>query len=150
MFFVAGGLVIASSCSSNPEQASIQLNHVDFTREDELLLARWVDAIIPKSDTPGGVDLNLHLFVMKMVDDCTSPTDQEAFVAGLKRSRKVKDAEAEQMIAYFADLSEDDVFGRILKARTVQGYVQSEYVMTTKLVYELVPGRYNGAVKIEA
>jgi hypothetical protein len=45
-------------------------------------------------------------------------------------------------------LPQDDVFFNILKRRTIQGYKNSEYVMKNKLVYELVPGRYNGAFKI--
>lgn len=39
-------------------------------------------------------------------------------------------------------------FFKILKRRTVQGYLNSEYVMKNKLIYELVPGRYDGAVKV--
>lgn len=141
--------MIATSCDFNPEKASIALNQVDFTAKDEALLAKLVEAIIPKTDSPGGEELNLHLFVMKMLDDCTSPEDQEAFMTGLKEARKLRDADSVAIVDYLRALPREDVFGRILKSRTIQGYTNSEYVMTNKLIYELVPGRYDGAVKIE-
>ena len=149
LFVLAGGMMIATSCDFNPGKASIELTHLDLTAKDEALLAKLVEAIIPKTDSPGGEELNLHLFVMKMVDDCTSPDEQKAFVKGLKDAKNLRDADNEAILDYLRELSADDVFGRILKSRTTQGYLNSEYVMTNKLIYELVPGRYDGAVKIE-
>lgn len=149
LFVLAGGMMIATSCDFNPGKASIELTHLDLTAKDEALLAKLVEAIIPKTDSPGGEELNLHLFVMKMVDDCTSPDEQKAFVQGLKDAKNLRDADSEAILDYLRELSADDVFGRILKSRTTQGYLNSEYVMTNKLIYELVPGRYDGAVKIE-
>lgn len=149
LFVLAGGMMIATSCDFNPENASIVLNQMPFTGKDEALLARLVETIIPKTDSPGGDELNLHLFVMKMVDDCTSYEDQEAFMKGLKRVRKLSNANNEVIEEYLKTLPEGDVFVQILKSRTIQGYLNSEYVMTNKLIYEIVPGRYDGAVKIE-
>jgi len=37
-----------------------------------------------------------------------------------------------------------------VKRRVIQGYLNSEYIMKNKLKYELIPGRYLGAVKLEA
>jgi hypothetical protein len=85
---------------------------------------------------------------MKMLDDCTSPEDQKKFLEGLKTAEKIKGKSAAEQIAYLKALPQDDVFFNILKRRTIQGYKNSEYVMKNKLVYELVPGRYNGAFKI--
>lgn len=149
LFVLAGGMMIATSCDFNTEKASIVLNHVDFTAKDEALLAKLVEAVIPKTDSPGGEELNLHLFVMKMVDDCTSPEQQDAFLKGLKEADKLRESNSEEIVDYLSSLPEEDVFVRILKSRTIQGYLNSEYIMTNKLIYELVPGRYDGAVKIE-
>ncbi len=150
MFVMAGGILIASSCDFTGKKASIDLQHVDFSADDEALLARLVELIIPESDSPGGKSLNLHLFVMKMVDDCASPEQQEAFLSGLKRCHKQAKQDDAQLLAYLQKASEEEEFPKILKARTLQGYLNSEYVMTNKLIYELVPGRYDGAVKINA
>ncbi|PVH26191.1 gluconate 2-dehydrogenase subunit 3 family protein [Sphingobacterium corticibacter] len=150
MFVMAGGLLIASSCDFSGKKASIALQNIDFSADDEELLGRLVNVIIPESDSPGGKSLNLHLFVMKMLDDCASPEQQEAFLVGLKKCHKEASNDDTKLLAYLKGLPEDDQFATILKARTLQGYLNSEYVMTNKLIYELVPGRYDGAVKINA
>lgn len=150
MFIVAGGIMIATSCDFSSKAPTIQLNKVKLNLDDEQMLAELVEAIIPKTDSPGAKELNLHLFVMKMLDDCTSPEDQHKFTDGLKAASELKGKTLEEQQAYLKALPEDDVFFKILKRRTVQGYKNSEYVMKNKLVYELVPGRYNGAAKIDA
>jgi len=150
MFIMAGGIMIATSCDFSSKAPSIQLNNVKLNLDDEQLLSELVETIIPKTDSPGAKELNLHLFVMKMLDDCTSPEDQKKFLEGLKAAEKVKGKSAEEQLAYLKALSNEDVFFNILKRRTIQGYKNSEYVMKNKLIYELVPGRYNGAAKIDA
>lgn len=147
LFIVAGGLMIASSCNGGGDSASIELRHIKLSADDEALIGDLVEAIIPKTDSPGAKDLNLHLFVMKMLDDCHSPEDQEAFINGLEQARKADLKTEVEREAYLQTLKED-VFFSILKKRTLQGYLNSEYVMKNKLVYELVPVRYDGAVKV--
>jgi len=149
LFIVAGGLVIASSCTQGGKGTSIVLENIKLSAADESLIGDLVEAIIPKTDSPGAKELNLHLFVMKMLDDCHSPEDQQAFLAGLKLAKKAELKTDSERLAYLNGL-EKDVFYEILKKRTIQGYLNSEYVMKNKLVYELVPGRYNGAVKVNA
>src|SRR5690606_2431463 len=119
MFIVAGGIMIATSCDFSSKAPTIQLNKVKFTLDDEQLLAELVEAIIPKTDSPGAKELNLHLFVMKMLDDCTSPEDQNKFTEGLKAASKLKGKSLEEHQAYLKGLSEDDVFFKILKRRTI-------------------------------
>ncbi|WP_156308225.1 gluconate 2-dehydrogenase subunit 3 family protein [Sphingobacterium endophyticum] len=150
MFIMAGGIMIATSCDFSSKSPSIQLNQIKLNHDDELFLAELVEAIIPQTDSPGAKELNLHLFVMKMLDDCTSPEDQKKFLDGLKAAHQVKGKPLAEQQAYLTSLDKDDIFFNILKRRTIQGYKNSEYVMKNKLVYELVPGRYNGAYKIEA
>lgn len=150
MFIMAGGIMIATSCDFSSKAPSIQLNQIKLNHDDEIFLAELVEAIIPQTDSPGAKELNLHLFVMKMLDDCTSPEDQKKFLDGLKAAQQVKGKPLAEQQAYLNSLDKEDAFFNILKRRTIQGYKNSEYVMKNKLVYELVPGRYNGAYKIEA
>lgn len=140
--------MIATSCDFTDKSTSILLNHIKLNKADEDLLAELTESLIPKTDTPGAKDLNLHLFVMKMVDDCASPEEQKAFIDGLKGAATIKGKGLKDMQTYLAALPAEDVFFQLLKRRTVQGYLNSEYVMKNKLVYELVPGRYNGAMKV--
>ncbi|MBL1410842.1 gluconate 2-dehydrogenase subunit 3 family protein [Sphingobacterium faecale] len=146
-FILAGGLMIASSCTGGVGEASIELRHIVLSAADEALIGDLVEAIIPGTDSPGAKELNLHLFVMKMLDDCHSSEDQEAFIKGLKKVAKAELKTESARLAYLQTLRED-VFFDILKKRTVQGYLNSEYIMKNKLIYELVPGHYDGAVKV--
>jgi len=150
LFEVAGGMAIATSCSGDRREASIALRNVRFSADDEELLKQLAEAVIPETDSPGAASLNLHLFVMKMVDDCHSPEEQEGFAEGLRAAKRIRDKTPEETLAYLQNLPPGDPFLGILKRRTIQGYLNSEYVMKNKLIYELVPGRYDGAAKVNA
>jgi hypothetical protein len=150
LFIIAGGIAIATSCDLSSNATSIELKNIKLDKKDEELLANYVEAILPKTDNPGAKELNLHLFVMKMLDDCTSPEDQASFLESLKVAHEQKLKSSEEIIAYLKGLPEGDKFFSILKWRTIQGYRNSEYVMKNKLKYELVPGRYNGEFLINA
>jgi hypothetical protein len=128
------------------------LNKLKLSAEDEKFLGDLVDILIPKSDTPGGRELNLHLFVIKMVDDCESPENQEKFVSGFNKLRKqlnlTNGKETENTLANLKDKTDEKTFFEIFKSRAIQGYMSSEYVMKNKVIYKLIPGPYKGAVKI--
>lgn len=155
---MAGGMVLVPSCIRESGRPTIDLTNLNLSDSDEVLLADIVETIIPETDTPGAKTLNLHLFVMKMVDDCHPEADQQVFVDGLKAwDREVKqtlgvafnDADDAQRLAFVDSVNRDSdhalaAFLGITKRRAIQGYLNSEYVMTKELVYELVPGRYNG------
>ncbi|QQT27253.1 gluconate 2-dehydrogenase subunit 3 family protein [Sphingobacterium spiritivorum] len=154
LFIIAGGLALLPSCLREQGGTSIDLHTIKLSAKDEEFLAKLVDVLIPETDSPGGKKLNLHLFIMKMVDDCHSPEDQKAFLEGLEKNRSDLDgAVADKIGAYFKseeEAKEKSAFYKIFKKRATQGYLNSEYVMKNKLIYELVPGRYNGAMKINA
>jgi hypothetical protein len=124
-----------------------------------------VDTLIPKSDTPGALDLKVDQFVLKMVDDCHSKQNQQDFLAGIADldNMAIKNYNhpfaqcslAERKgILISLETKKDipstlSVFYKIVKDRTIQGYTNSKYFLTTQLVYELVPGRYNGYFKVK-
>jgi hypothetical protein len=141
-------------------QASIRFSKLKVDRDQELLLAEVVETIIPTTDTPGGKALNLHLFVLKMVDDCHNAGEQKSFIAGLVQL----DALAHERFGYeFVDCNPDQRLEllvslkpgkglpaeliecfKLTKQRTVQGYKISEYVMTKLLPHKMIPDAYDG------
>lgn len=157
---VAGGILILPSCSGDKTKASIELDKLDISAEQEKLLSAVADTIIPATDTPGAKALNIHLFVLKMLNDCYEKTDQEKFVAGLdklndsaKKSFGVSFAEGTvkqrqellQSLEQKTATPEQAYFYEIMKDRTIQGYMNSKYVMTNLVIYELIPSKpYNG------
>src|SRR5688572_14279381 len=83
LIIIAGGIPILPSCSPGKEKASIQLNKLGVSADQEALLAEIAEAILPKTKTPGAKELGLHLFVLKMVDDCHDSEEQQKFITGL-------------------------------------------------------------------
>lgn len=157
LFIIAGGIAILKSCSSDKSKASIQLNKISVSAEQEALLAELVETIIPETTTPGAKSLGLHLFVMKMVDDCHDESDQKKFVDGfveletasnttVKTSflKATKEQRLEVIKVLGATAGSEPRMLDIVKRRTLQGYLNSKYVMTELIPYELIPGRYNG------
>jgi hypothetical protein len=160
ILIMAGGLALLPSCLRDSGKASILLKNMDVDLDQEMFLAEVVETIIPKTTTPGAKELKLHLFVLKMLDDCYEKEEQELFLKGLSQLQdrseqqhqrsfmKLAAAERQQVLLDMenekAPSAEAKAFYSILKRRTIEGYLNSQYVMTNLLKWELVPGRYNG------
>ena len=162
---VSAGALLIPSCMSDKSKSSILVKNFQINSSQEELLAEVCETIIPKTETPGAKDIAAHLFVLKMVDDCRSKEDQQKFVGGLKAfeknaSEQLKTsflkASPDQRNKFIASLesNKDDNeltgFYRSVKRLTVQAYTSSQFYLTRVKVYELVPGRWNGCVPIQA
>lgn len=159
ILFLAGGLALLPSCLRDSGKSSIALTNIDVSLDQEHLLAEIAETIIPATKTPGAKALNLHLFTLKMLDDCYEKEDQELFFKGLdalqdrsdarfsKSFEKLTIAERQQLLVGVEKdqqaSPEIRKFYDIMKSKTIEGYLSSKYVMTNLVVWELVPGRYN-------
>jgi len=156
--------MVLPACFRQSGTASIALQNLSVSEADEQLLAVLAETLFPATDTPGGKELLLHLFVLKMVDDCHGPDDQQAFSDGLST---FSDSSRSELGVLFIHATPDrrtallevmqtqgdsDIarFYTIFKRRAIQGYMNSQYVMTNLIKYELVPGRYNGYFPVES
>lgn len=163
--FIAGGVTLIPSCMQRDEaKASIPLKRLKMAATDERTLAELAETIIPATNTPGAKDLYVHQYAMKMVDDCSSPEDVEAFEKGLKAFDKFSEQQAGKPFAQLAATQRNSVLTAIeakkevpedvtkfynkVKGLSIQGYLTSKYYLTKVQVYELVPGRYRGCVPV--
>jgi len=158
LLYIAGGTLVLPACFRESGKATIDLINFSISEDNEQLLAELTETLIPATDTPGGKELLLHLFVLKMVDDCHAPEEQRQFINGMEQfetwareelGTDFKGADPESRTALLSRLGESNnedlkAFFAITKRRTIQGYLNSQYVMTNLIRYELVPGRYNG------
>ena len=160
MLMILGGAAILPSSLRAVGQPSIRLEYLEIDHDQELLLAEIAETILPATDTPGAKELSLHLFVMKMVDDCHSQEDQAAFVEGLSQLETAaqttfetafSDGTDQQRIALLESIkpqsehpAELKSFFKLMKQRTIQGYKVSEYVMTELLPHKMIPDPYDG------
>lgn len=166
VLIMAGGLALLPSCLRESGKSTIALRNIDITLDQENVLADIAETIIPRTNTPGAKELKLHLYVLKMLDDCYEETDQQQFTAGLSQ---FNDLINEQYSKSFGKLSaqqqrnallavengktnspELTSFYKIMKDRTIDGYLNSKYVMTKLIIWELVPGRYNGYFPVKS
>lgn len=83
LLLIAGGTALLPSCLHEDKKASILLNHLKISADQENLLAEIAETIIPRTDTPGAKELGVHQFVLTMVDDCMGKDDQDNFIKGL-------------------------------------------------------------------
>lgn len=162
LLIMAGGVALIPSCMhSDNAKTSISLKNINLNRNDEKLLAELAETIIPQTDTPGAKDTYTHLYILKMMDDCSSKEDQRKFVKGLKAFEKffsrtgqtfleltpAQKEEAAYQIENKKDVPEEVLaFYNTVKSLTIQGYLTSKYYLSNVQVYELVPGRFKGCV----
>lgn len=155
---VIGSAALLPRCTTNTPV--VHFKHFDVTNDQQLLVADMAETIIPKTTTPGAIDLNLDKFVWLMVDDCTKKEDQQSFFKGMN---EFNDLTKKTYNKRFADCSKKEKLNLLntfekkdnhyskdltgfygtVKGLTVFGYTESKYFMTKEIVYELVPGRYN-------
>lgn len=158
VLIMAGGLALLPSCLREEGKSTIHLKNIAISVEEENLLAEIAETIIPRTNTPGSKQLKLHLFVLKMLDDCYEKNDQQLFVKGLslfkdkvndefnKSFEKLSVHQRESLLSKLSNNTSTELstFYSIMKGKTIDGYLNSQYVMTNLVKYELVPGRYNG------
>lgn len=157
---LSGGIVLLENSLIGQTSGLSVPNSVTFGPKEESLLQWVVDTLIPATDTPGAKELAVDRFVLLMVNDCHSEEDQNAFYAGLQsldafiekhfgQSFAVCDAdtrvEALNRLSKSPDASPElQAFFKIAKGRTIQGYLESKYVMTEALPHKMIPDPYDG------
>lgn len=146
--WMGAAVAFLPSCVYKQDQVSIRLKHLQIRPEDEKLLASLADEIIPATTTPGGKDLGLHLFALKMVDDCFPETDRNTFSEGLHAFAAAKAKNSATTLQQVADEEALKNFAGQYKSLVVHGYTQSEYFMTKVIPYKQIPGGYKGCVPV--
>ena len=137
-----------------------------FTKEDGLDMAEMAECILPRTDTPGALDVYTHEFVDQIAQVCMLPEDQQRFREGFAKlqadcqqanGKPFRECSAEQQLALLnaqdkaaVDLAqanpnlkpEEFPFFLTFKQLVLLGYFTSEKIGTEVLAYLPVPGRY--------
>jgi hypothetical protein len=101
---IIGGAALLPSCVKGSSNY-IPLKHINITADQEKLISDVCETIIPKTDVPGAKELSLHVFVLKMLDDCYKKKDQQAIMKGLDEFNALVQKKYNQS---FGDLSVKD------------------------------------------
>lgn len=165
LLLVAAATTLLPSCLEDAPAGSVSLKKLKITGEQERMLASLTETIIPTTETPGAKDISAHLFVLKMVDDCYTKEEQQTFMEGFKAfeeevKKKYKNSydklEEAQKVEFLTALEAEQAatepissFYKSAMNLTVLGYTTSEYFMTKVRGYNIIPGKYQGAVKVQ-
>jgi hypothetical protein len=132
-----------------------------FTPDQLQMTGEIADLIIPTTETPGALAVNVHGFLDSYLAECVSKEEQKQFLDGLKRINSVAEDKFHktflacthkqhiQLLTAIenADLgftAEDKNFFRRFKSLTLFGYYTSEVGATQELAYLAIPGGYKG------
>ncbi|MFN5422285.1 MAG: gluconate 2-dehydrogenase subunit 3 family protein [bacterium] len=162
--FVTAGFAIIPSCMQDRSKSALLLKKITITPSDEVMLSELCETILPKSDTPGAKDIDAHLFVLKMVDDCRTKEEQTTFINGMSEFKQfckssfgeefvdckdeMRKKIVEELLAKKEEKTDLVSFFNMVKALVIQSYTSSKFYLTNIQVYELIPGRYHGCVSI--
>jgi hypothetical protein len=163
--FSSSILSVLHSCQSNELDWSPDF----FTKKQIVFIDRIFEIIIPETDTPGAISLNLSRFVDAYIYKNTPSEDQSELnneideltdvILSNENQKSIDDVNNITLEKYLSnhldspDFIESNgnnysqVFG-LLRQMAVRSYKLTEYVMTNKLGYVPIPGYYDGNVDV--
>ena len=126
------------------------------------ILAVAVERILPRTDSPGAIDVGVPAFIHVLYGSYLTPEEKAQLERGLNRLEKLSrsahrrgfaDLAANQQDAVLRTLAEsadsdDAQCFQQLRQLTLVGYFTSKPVGTTVLQYDPVPGRYQGDIPL--
>jgi gluconate 2-dehydrogenase gamma chain len=125
-------------------------------------VAAAAERILPKTDTPGALDVGVPAFIDLMYGEFLTGDERFLFATGVKDIEAAARARHGQPFTALAAAAQDDVltsiaqasqgrdktFFALLKELTVTGYFTSEPVGRNVLHYDPVPGRWDACIPI--
>ncbi len=158
-----GGLVSLPAWATQWNTASVGTSP-NMTAANEALLAEIVETIIPETTTPGAKSLNVHRFVLRMINDCYGEPVQTTFQQGLLKTDELarqaygkdfpacdKKQRTDLLLGMAASAEPGQKqFADLVKGLTIRGYTNSEYYMVNVLKYNMAPGYFHGCVPVSS
>lgn len=120
------------------------------------------DRILPKTDTPGALDVGVSEFIDLMYGEYLTSAERKTFTRGLSEVNKASRKAHKKPFSDLSSMQQDGVLKGIAKSSeekeatffhkirelTLTGYFTSESVMKNVLNYDVIPGIYKGCVPI--
>jgi len=125
-------------------------------------IAAAVERIIPRTDTPGAIDVGVPAFIDVLYGSYLTEEEKTQLERGLQRIQDRSQTVHRRDFTNLAAEQQDDVLRRLaesadatdaycfqqLRQLTVVGYFTSKPVGTTVLQYDPVPARYQGDIPL--
>ena len=157
------GMMALPGCGpENQTELKGLVKNLNLNQDQLANLEKLVDTFLPKTDTYGGVDLNIHHFLDKLIANCYPEDQQIEFIGGLnkleqhaqesfgQRFSALAPQERERSLLMMNDESkpEEKSFFEFAKEQIILAYTSSEYFLTNFTNYEMIPGGYDGCVDV--
>jgi hypothetical protein len=165
-------LGVLNGCTAKPS-ANIGWQPTLLSAPQAELVTVVADLIIPRTDTPGAVDVGVPAFIDTMLKDVYAQDDRERYLSGLqafdaaaqsehgKPFVKLDETQRLALLRKFHDEaaaaeratdprseSYNRPFVLMTKELTLLGFFTSQIGATKVLQYEAVPGRYQACIPI--
>lgn len=163
---ISAAAVFFPSCTGS-DSSVLPLKNLTVSASQQDMLAGICEAVIPKTQNfSGAKDINAHLFLLTMMDDCEAPGEQKKFLAGMKEFEKAFEkkygssfskATPSGKLAWLKAVQQKEntsgdmeLFYNKCKQYTIQAFTTSKEYMTKVLDYKMVPGsNYKGCVPVK-
>jgi hypothetical protein len=134
-----------------------------FTPAQRALVSAAVERILPRTDTPGAVDVGVPAFLDRFYGEFMTPDEKQLLVSAIDGIEQGATTAHKATFAALPPAQQDAVlksvaaaqqgkepspFG-LLRSMTVLGYFTSEEVGKRVLLFNPVPGAYDGCVPID-
>ena len=171
-YAITGSTVAAlmQSCESGPK---LSWTPAVLSKSQAQTLSALIDRILPRTATPGGLDVGTDQFIDKILASAFPENIQKGFAVGLdafneeaksmqgKDFIKLEDSKKDEVVRAFEEKSgplpgvlwaynfadgNDFPFYRMMKELALLGYFHSEKIGKEVLAYDPIPGSYQGCI----
>ncbi len=146
--FITG---LISGCK--PEASGVNYKPILLDQEKFVFLKNLSEVLIPQTDTPGAIELELAEWIDTIVKKCYTEEDQKQFSTNLDYIKSFCEGEASEV----SILTLENVLGdnaslmdayHSIKSTIATAYIATEYVGTKLLNYLPVPGEYEACIPL--
>jgi hypothetical protein len=125
-------------------------------------LAALAERILPRTDTPGAVDVGVPAFIGRLFEGFLTDAERERLTAGVAALDRSCAARSGRPFAELEGAGQDEAirglaagkdeaagdFLRLVRELVIVGYFTSEQIGKTLLRYDPVPGRYDADIPL--
>lgn len=154
---------LLSGCKTDGAATAVKYQPIHFNEPDFSFLEKFVDIILPKTDSPSASEVGVH----KMIDSMTKTYSKEAVHKQTKNFKALQEyLKAKAGENEYTDLSEDEKISILknldaskndelartgyleLKQQTIAYYLNTEEIANNHLNYDPIPGDYVGCINL--
>ena len=157
------GVALAPDWLEFAARAQAPAGRTYLTGAQGAVLSAAAERILPRTDTPGALDVGVPAFIDRFYGEFMNATDRQLLVSVLDDIERAARTANNAAFASLAPAQQDAVLRTIataqqgkdpssfglLRSVTVLGYFSSEQVGRKVLNYDPVPGAYDGCVPID-